>query len=51
MGRRRLRRLALLAAASAGAYVMRRYVDERRDERRLAAPITAWPDVPADPPV
>jgi len=47
---RLLGRLVLLAAGVAGAYVIRRFVAERRDERRLAAPITAWPDVPGDPP-
>jgi hypothetical protein len=41
---------ALVAVVSVLAYVAKLVVDERRHERRLAAPFTAWPDVPTDRP-
>jgi hypothetical protein len=43
-------RLVVLLGVAAAFYVAVRTVEDRRLERRLASPVTHWPDVPVDPP-
>jgi hypothetical protein len=49
-GGRLLRNVAVVTVASLGAYIVKQAVAEHRHARRLAAPVTSWPDVPLDPP-
>jgi hypothetical protein len=45
-----MRRLAALIVVAIAVYLAVRIVEDRRLERRLASPVTDWPDVPVAPP-
>jgi hypothetical protein len=49
MIRRLVRTLLLFTVGPLAALMFKRVLDERRSDRRLATPVTDWPDVPVDP--